>query len=742
MKKTFLLAVSALLLASSAAVAQKMSPDTEILLHKHQVLKKSPDARKRALARDVKTNEEITDGTVGAFVTVSGPWVADKLREAGCSVGTVLDDIITIDAPIDLLPVIAQMDGVEFVEISHKAEIKNYHSRIRMHVNEVQNGLDNLPQSYRGRDVVVGVIDIGFEYAHVAYRKYDGSFTPRLTRIWNQNKAYGGTPPEKYDYGVEYRPAEDGLPSDKFDTTAEFHGTHTSIIAAGSPAGGNQYYYGMAPDADIVLVAADLNNDNHLIDAVKYIFDYAESVGKPCVINMSLGSHYGPHDGKSAIDRAVSSMVGPGKLVVGSVGNEAGVKLHCSKTFTDNDTTLQTMMAYTDGYSKATLTYLWGSPGTDFTVEVALVDPTRNGKIIQTTGPISTSTSTKTAILMDGTTSEIELIISPVVIQNGGSPQMTVQSTVYDLAPNRKQAFIIRGEKGQTVHLWNAVNDHFFVSGNIRGFTAGDNWCTAGEIGGTGEGVISVGSYDSDSILLINSDPEPLGLHLKPMMEAANIDFYTGQRSTFSSQGPTADGRMKPEVLAPGFMIISGYNKYTEVGSLGGYEVIMPSADNEGNAYLYEMSQGTSQASPAVAGTIALWLEADPNLTPDDIRGILSRTCDRDEYTGSEPNNSAGYGKINALAGIRDILGLTAAIDDVVVSDKSTHVWVEDGHTIYCACEGRADVTLHTVSGMTVGTYSVTPDNRTIDASSLQPGVYVVRVATQGSTQSFKVLIR
>ena len=90
----------------------------------------------------------------------------------------------------------------------------------------------------------------------------------------------------------------------------------------------------------------------------------------------------------------------------------------------------------------------------------------------------------------------------------------------------------------------------------------------------------------------------------------------------------------------------------------------------------------------------------------------------------------------------RDILGLTAAIDDVVVSDKSTHVWVEDGHTIYCACEGRADVTLHTVSGMTVGTYSVTPDNRTIDASSLQPGVYVVRVATQGSTQSFKVLIR
>jgi len=741
MNKTLLLALSAFMLASTAGMAQKMSPDTEILLHKHQVLRNNPEPRLRALSRDVVTNEELTDEPVGAYVTISGEWVVDKLRDAGCSVGSVVDNIVTIDAPVELLPEIARMDGVEFVEISHKVDLKNYHSRIRLHVNDVHQGKGDLPQAYTGKGVVIGVVDVGFEFNHICYRTYDGTNKTRVARIWHQKKSYGGTSPEKYNYGVEYRPSEGVMPTDKYDTTSEFHGTHTSVTAAGSPAGNNKYY-GMAPDADIVLVATDLANDNHIVDAVKYIFDYAESVGKPCVVNMSIGSHNGPHDGQSAIDRAIASMVGPGKIVVGAVGNEAGLNMHCSKTFTETDNTLRTMMAYTDGYNKATLTYFWGTPGTDFTVEAAIVDPTRKGRIVKTSGPITTSSSTKTLYLSDGETTEIEVIASPVVITEGGAPQMTIQSTVYDLAPNRKQAFIVHGENGQTVHLWNAANYHFFVNGNISGFTNGDDLCTAGEIGGTGEGVISVGSYDSDSIMMIDTDPNPVGLNVALMARNAGVSFYTGQRSTFSSRGPTADGRMKPEVMAPGMMIISGYNQYCEAGSMGGYEIIRPAVDPDGNKYYYEISMGTSQATPAVTGTVALWLEANPALSPDDIRGVLSRTCDHDSFTGNEPNNDTGYGKLNAYAGIRDILGLTAAIDDVAVSDKATRVWVENGNTIYCVCEGRADVTIHSISGATMGSYTVTPDTRTIDASGLSAGVYVVRVASQGSTQSFKVLIR
>ena len=71
-------------------------------------------------------------------------------------------------------------------------------------------------------------------------------------------------------------------------------------------------FYGMAPDADIVFVSFAEENTN-IADAIKYIFDYADKVSKPCVINMSLGSHYGPHDGTSYLDQSMSLKSGVAK---------------------------------------------------------------------------------------------------------------------------------------------------------------------------------------------------------------------------------------------------------------------------------------------------------------------------------------------------------------------------------------------------------------------------------------------
>ena len=59
-----------------------------------------------------------------------------------------------------------------------------------------------------------------------------------------------------------------------------------------------------------------------------YIYRYAESVGKPCVINVSLGVQAGPHDGTSTFDTLADAMLGPGRLLVGSVGNFGGINFH------------------------------------------------------------------------------------------------------------------------------------------------------------------------------------------------------------------------------------------------------------------------------------------------------------------------------------------------------------------------------------------------------------------------------
>ena len=125
-----------------------------------------------------------------------------------------------------------------------------------------------------------------------------------------------------------------------YDSSSEYHGAHTMGIAAGGDM--KSKYYGVAPDADIVFVSFK-SDDTNIADAIKYIFDYADKVDKPCVINMSLGQHIGPHNGTSFLDRLIDESTGPGRIIVGAAGNEGNVRLHTSKTFTADDTQLKSM---------------------------------------------------------------------------------------------------------------------------------------------------------------------------------------------------------------------------------------------------------------------------------------------------------------------------------------------------------------------------------------------------------------
>ncbi|WP_456368506.1 S8 family serine peptidase [Thermococcus sp.] len=102
----------------------------------------------------------------------------------------------------------------------------------------------------------------------------------------------------------------------------------------------------------------------------------------------------------------------------------------------------------------------------------------------------------------------------------------------------------------------------------------------------------------------------------------------------FSSRGPTADNRLKPEVVAPGNWIIAARasgTKLTDV-TIGDYYVAAP---------------GTSMATPHVAGISALILQAHPNWTPDQVKRALIETADivkPDEIA----DIAYGAGRVNA----------------------------------------------------------------------------------------------
>jgi subtilisin family serine protease len=102
----------------------------------------------------------------------------------------------------------------------------------------------------------------------------------------------------------------------------------------------------------------------------------------------------------------------------------------------------------------------------------------------------------------------------------------------------------------------------------------------------------------------------------------------TGARASFSSVGPTADGRIKPDVSAQGVAV----------------KIAVP-----GSPTAYTTANGTSFSCPLAAGVATLLLQANPSATPTQVMDALRSTASQ----ASHPDNLLGYGIIDALAALR-----------------------------------------------------------------------------------------
>lgn len=565
-----------------------------------------------------------------ALVKVDSSFNKDICEELGVNVISVFsNDIIGVEASEDALYRLAEHDMVYRIEVSRNSNVSTDTARESGHVSEVHDG-ETLPYGFTGKNVVVGIIDSGFDVNHPAFKNDKGEL--RVERFWNQMSGRLLVSPDE-------------IIKEGTDNDTQYHGTHVANIAAGSYFGKvdnsssttieRNPYYGVAYDSKLVLVGSTLE-DVDILNGIKYVFDYADTLGLPAVVNISLNYPYGPHDGTSLFDKAVDAMVGPGKILVGASGNDAKLRTHASIDLSSEKSSGMTCFV-PSAYEKNTIE-VWGN-APDMSVKIDITDDSGvslwNCQVQKNDGVFSVPENLNH-------TSDASISFKTELYNN--------VRRMYHVSLNKinLKGYILRitvsGEP-QHVDLWSDQNSGKFSNQGFSDCVDYDNSSTIGELGGTGKRIISVGNYTTRNKWINYSGKQ----------QSMTLEYPLGKINYTSSMGPTPDGRIKPDVSAPGTMILSAVSSYSDYYKENGAKTAAKYSV-DGKDYFWGELTGTSQASPFVAGVVALWLEANPNLTPEGVLDIIRKTSVKDTYTGDVPNNTYGYGKINALEGIKSIL--------------------------------------------------------------------------------------
>lgn len=648
----------------------KSSPMTGMLLaeyRQHQELEK--DKLAALLNRRFVVHQQNEEIYVGAFIKYNDQLNTAALSNKGVFIKKYPNYIATALVPLASLESFIQEDGVDFLQAGEPIYQKMDAARQATNVDQVHQGIQ-LPKQYSGDGVLLGIMDSGFDYTHPNFYNVAGN-EYRIRTVWDQSVTGGNGPPNNFSYGTEVEGAQnilnwenDNVPQNGQLISQGTHGTHVAGIAGGSGHATGGLYTGVAYESDLAVVSYS-GSDQGFADGIAYIFEKADEYNLPCVINMSLGKHIGPHDGTSFFDQFCDNLVGPGKILVGAAGNEGEDRLHIRNQFGQDESVIYSFVEFksSDGAQNGEgILDIWGSPGDQFRVAINFYDIV-NQEFISWTEYVNSTDNGNFEFTItddDGDEAEVEIAVTP---NNPLNNKPNIQIGISNNDQDDPSVWIMLEIIGSNslVDVW---SDHvFFSNGSFNPpVISGDSEFTNGEIGGTGNSVITVGAYTTKNTYQNFSG------------QTVQSPFFNdiGELAPFSSHGPTADGRTKPEITAPGNVVISSLSSFD-------LDINAASANvafrlTEGNQqWFFGALQGTSMASPMVAGIVALMLEANPNLTPDEVTNIITETAIIDQFTGNDINNLWGWGKIDAWQAVNAIDDISAAHD---LDDFSSEIQV------------------------------------------------------------------
>lgn len=647
--------------------------------------------------------------------------IAD-LEASGITILHHREDLLLAYIPVDFSQEpedkIRRKKGIKDIRISKpKKNIPTMHiARGFNNAAYIHEGY-NLPSPYDGTGVVIGICDIGFDTRHVNFLDTEGECRIRKVVHYIEEKGERNVysdPEAIYDWET--------------DNIDDWHATHVAGIAAGGTLvkGEKADYHGMAPNAELVFTASQLS-DVGLLGGVEDIIEYAQSVGKPAVINLSVGNYLGPHDGTSLFSRYLDLCADEAVICI-SAGNEGDTPRTLSYDFTESKPYIEVRPNEWAGTDFSGTAEVWSKDATPFDFTFFLRSDTSASYNLYPYKPMKAEEGDSFNWRVSAVEGDPDFDSNLaehyydgyVAVKGGISPLngkycvelemqlKTNQTHGTDAWAEYWPGIGVKGDPGSHVDIF--AGSGVFLR-QASGSPAPDNNLCISDLA-TGFKTISVGMMNTTDQI---DDPKGTGPK-------------TGEVNIYSSYGKLGDGRKLPITVAPGATLISSINgAYVRKQSEEKEPNYPDFADYNGERYYYTYDLGTSMSCPYVAGTIATWLQAYPRISPSEVRNIVLRT---NQTTGLiDPDNPRhGQGWLEPYNGLTEVLSL-AALNVTSAEMSSPTVKVSGRQLIIGNPEGkRLCIEIYNTSGTKVSEYKVSGTIETVTLSELDKGIYIIRV--------------
>jgi subtilisin family serine protease len=602
-------------------------------------------------------------------------------------------------------------------------------------VVKVHNGLAPLSRAYDGKGIVCGFIDTGIDFTHGDFK--DSLGKSRIKFIWDQNMPNTINVPQPFNYGQEWTNVQiDSGLCTHTDTLYWGHGTRVAGTAAGNGLAVHRYE-GVAIRADIIMVAVNFNrNGTTIADGAAYIFAKAQALGEPCVINCSLGSESGSHDGFDLEAQMIDTLVNQqaGRVFVAATGNSGNIPYHVTNTLSNDSSFTWLRFTANDSANNSNLfdAPYYGDTASMKTLRFCIV-----------ADQISPTYSTRGRTAYRTIPDQLGVIVNDT-IWNNGNRIATMMSYEQQVLGSYSIEYVIFPDSSY-------YNYRIETSGTGKF----DGWCgdlvsspiptssafpaiTKYKLPDTNEtmetgfqcspDVISVANYVNKNCFMDVVDT---------VICDTNAIFTPRTLSPLSGHGPTRIGVQKPDIAAPGDYVMSclvlSMKPYFYNSQLawGGQHIA---------------GGGTSQASPVITGIAALLLQQNPTWTHQQVKTAITCSAMMDSYTGNGlPDYKWGYGKVDAFHALVGCSPLFAGSSPV--KESALEIWPNPFNSTatisFGDFSGNAELKVCDVLGREIIQFSVKEGTKSLILSrgTMNNGIYFVIFKRNGQLPDIRKVV-